>query len=318
MALTYSKIRQLFQVPTHKSVRLRDYDPGWAAEKEFEGLKRPELKARAADFLKRNAGDLCDAQENLYAADRHSVLIVLQASDAAGKDGTIKHVMSGVNPQGCQIFAFKKPSSEELDHNFLWRYMRSLPERGRIGIFNRSYYEDVLVVRVHPELLGAQRLPGATDTKDFWADRYDDINSFERHLVRNGTVILKFFLNVSKKEQRERFAARLEDPSRQWKFSFGDLEERRHWDEYQAAFEQMLQHTSTRWAPWWVIPADNKWVTRALVAKIITQAIGDLGDQPPKLSAEQTRRLAEARRELKLDPQSKSGKKQSRKTVEQR
>ncbi len=309
MALTYSKIRRLFQVPTQKSVRLRDYDPGWAAEKEFRELKRTDLKARAADFLKRNAGDLSDAQENLYAADRHSVLIVLQASDAAGKDGTIKHVMSGVNPQGCQVFSFKKPSSEELDHNFLWRYMRALPERGRIGIFNRSYYEDVLVVRVHPELLGAQRLPGATDTKDFWADRYNDINSFERHLVRNGTLILKFFLNVSKEEQRQRFADRLEDPSKQWKFSMSDLEERRHWDEYRTAFEQMLRHTSTKWAPWWVIPADNKWVTRALVAKIITQAISDLGDRPPELSAEQTRRLAAARRELKLDPKPKAGNK---------
>ena len=207
---------------------------------------------------------------------------MLQASDAAGKDGTIKHVMSGVNPQGCQIFAFKKPSSEELDHNFLWRYMKALPERGRIGIFNRSYYEDVLVVRVHPEFLG--RLPGTDRGKDFWQARYDDINAFERHLTRNGTLVLKFFLNVSKKEQRKRFLERLERPEKNWKFSFGDLEERKYWSEYRDAFEQMVQNTSTKWAPWWVIPADHKWVTRALVAAIITRSIDRLGVAFPEVS----------------------------------
>ena len=300
MALTFKKIRRLFQVPPHSNVRLEDHDPAWAGEDVFEELTRPELKARAVDYLGRNASALAAAQENLYAADRHSVLIVLQAMDAAGKDGTIRHVMSGVNPQGCQVFAFKKPSSEELDHNFLWRYMKSLPERGRIGIFNRSYYEDVLVVRVHPQLLTDQRLPGAKDTKAFWADRYDDINAFERHLVRNGTVVVKFFLNVSKKEQRNRFAERIDDPAKHWKVSSADIEQRRSWDKYQHAFEQMLRHTSTPWAPWWVIPADHKWVTRALVAAIVTQTITDLGDEPPRLSAEQTSRLADARRELGL------------------
>ena len=213
------------QVPPRGRVRLGDYDPGWAAHKQFKDLTKDELKARAAGFLQRNVADLADAQERLYASDTHSVLIVLQASDAAGKDGTIKHVMSGVNPQGCQIFAFKKPSSEELDHNFLWRYMKALPERGRIGIFNRSYYEDVLVVRVHPEFLG--KLPGTDRGQDFWQGRYDDINAFERHLTRNGTLVLKFFLNVSKKQQRERFLERLERPEKNWKFSFGDLEERK-------------------------------------------------------------------------------------------
>ena len=229
MPLTFKDVRRLFQVPTKGRVRLRDYDPGWAADKEFKELTKDELKARAKEFLARNVAELADAQERLYASDTHSVLIVLQASDAAGKDGTIKHVMSGVNPQGCQVFAFKKPSSEELDHNFLWRYMKALPERGRIGIFNRSYYEDVLVVRVHPELLEPAGRQEAR-TKEFWEDRYDDINQFERHLTRNGTLVLKFFLNVSKKEQGKRFLERLENPEKNWKFSFGDLEERKHWD----------------------------------------------------------------------------------------
>ena len=307
MTPTDKELQRLFQVAPHARVRLGDYDPRWAGPKELRRLKRGERKARAAEILKRNVAELSEAQENLYAADCHSVLIVLQASDAAGKDGIIKHVMSGVNPQGCQVFAFKAPSSEELDHNFLWRYMRALPERGRIGIFNRSYYEDVLVVRVHPELLKAQRLPGARNGKKFWEGRYDDINRFERHLARNGTLILKFFLNISKDEQRERFVERLQDPDKQWKFSFGDLEERRHWKAYQKAFEQMLRHTSTRWAPWWVVPADNKWVTRALVASIITRAIKNLGDGPPRLSAEQIKRLADARRELGVDRRVKTG-----------
>jgi PPK2 family polyphosphate:nucleotide phosphotransferase len=296
VALTFKEARRLFQVPTRGRVQLADYDPGWAGRKEFKELTKDELKARAAAFLQQNVAELADAQERLYASDTHSVLIVLQASDAAGKDGTIKHVMSGVNPQGCQVFAFKKPSSEDLDHNFLWRYMKALPERGRIGIFNRSYYEDVLVVRVHPEFLS--QLPGKDRGKDFWNDRYDDINNFERHLTRNGTLILKFFLNVSKKEQRKRFMERLERPEKNWKFSFGDLEERRHWPEYRDAFEQMVENTSTKWAPWWVIPADYKWVTRVLVAAIITRSIDDLGVSFPEVSDKQRRRLAAARTEL--------------------
>ena len=296
MALSFKEVRKLFQVPPRGRVRLRDYDPGWSAHKQFKDLTKAELKARAVTFLQKTIEELTGAQERLYASDTHSVLIVLQASDAAGKDGTIKHVMSGVNPQGCQVFAFKKPSSEELDHNFLWRYMKSLPERGRIGIFNRSYYEDVLVVRVHPQLLA--RLPGEDRGEEFWRGRYHDINEFERHLARNGTLILKFFLNVSKKEQRQRFLERLERPEKNWKFSFGDLEERKHWSEYQDAFEKMLQHTSTPWAPWWVIPADHKWVTRTRVATIITRSIEKLGLEFPEVSAERRKRLVAARRAL--------------------
>jgi PPK2 family polyphosphate:nucleotide phosphotransferase len=296
VTLTFKEVRRLFQVPDHGRVRLRDYDPGWAARGEFKDLTKDELKARAMGFLQRNIDDLTDAQERLYASDRHSVLIVLQASDAAGKDGTIKHVLSGLNPQGCQIFAFKKPSSEDLDHTFLWRYMKCLPERGRIGIFNRSYYEDVLVVRVHPEFLS--QLHRTDRGKDFWQDRYDDINNFEQHLTRNGTLVLKFFLNVSKEEQKKRFLERLERPEKNWKFSFGDLEERKHWPEYQEAFELMLQNTSTKYAPWWVIPADHKWVTRALVSSIIARSINKLGVTFPEVSDNDRRRLAVAKREL--------------------
>ena len=296
MALTFKEVRRLCQVPSHGKVRLSDYDPGWAAHDDFKELTKKELKARAVSFLQKNVAELAEAQERLYASDTHSVLMVLQASDAAGKDGTIKHVMTGLNPQGCQVFAFKQPSSEEKDHNFLWRYMKSLPERGRIGIFNRSYYEDVLVVRVHPELLGSS-LNGNHKDK-FWQDRYDDINRFERHLTRNGTTILKFFLNVSKKEQGKRFLERLENPDKHWKFSFGDLEERKLWPEYQHAFEQMLRHTSTEWAPWWVVPADHKWVTRALVAAILTRSIGALGVDFPAVSDERRRQLEAARQDL--------------------
>ena len=296
MALTFKEVRQLFQVPSSGRVRLRDYDPGWAAADEFKELTKDQLKAQAAAFLEQNVADLAKAQERLYASDTHSVLIVLQASDAAGKDGTIKHVMSGVNPQGCQIYAFKKPSSEELDHNFLWRYMKALPERGRIGIFNRSYYEDVLVVRVHPEFLG--KLPDAERGEKFWQGRYNDINAFERHLARSGTLVLKFLLNVSKKVQRERFLERLDRPEKHWKFSVSDLEERKYWSEYQVAFEQMIQHTSTKQAPWWVIPADNKWVTRTLVAGIITRSIERLGLTFPKVSDKDRKRLEAARVEL--------------------
>jgi PPK2 family polyphosphate:nucleotide phosphotransferase len=206
--------------------------------------------------------------------------------------------MSGVNPQGCQVFSFKKPSDEEIDHNFLWRYMKALPERGRIGIFNRSYYEDVLVVRVHPEILERQRLPPGDRDGKFWQARFDDINRFERHLVRNGTLILKFFLHLSKQEQKQRFEERLAREDKHWKFSFADLQERSSWGKYQDVFEQTLQHTSTKWAPWWVIPADHKWVTRTLVAGITTASIQRLGLKTPKISAEGRRLLSRAKREL--------------------
>jgi PPK2 family polyphosphate:nucleotide phosphotransferase len=233
----------------------------------------------------------------LYASDTHAVLLVFQAMDAAGKDGTIRHVMSGVNPQGCQVFSFKKPSAEELDHNFLWRYMKRLPERGRIGIFNRSYYEDVLVVKVHPELLGGQ-LPREKVGKKFWEERYEDINTFERHLVRNGTVIIKFFLNVSKEEQKKRFLERLERPEKNWKFSAADLAERGYWDDYMKAYEDALSATSTEWAPWYVIPADHKWVARTVVADVITTTIQELDLEYPEVTPEQKKLLEEARKKL--------------------
>jgi PPK2 family polyphosphate:nucleotide phosphotransferase len=288
------------RVPPGKGVRLKDYDPDWIPE-HLTDLDRDELKERAREFLEQNRAELAEAQDLLYANDVYSVLIVLQAMDAAGKDGTIKHVMSGVNPQGCQVFSFKVPSSEELDHNFLWRYMRALPERGRIGIFNRSYYEDVLVVRVHPELLERQKLPPGKRGEGFWRKRFEDINAFERHLVRNGTLILKFFLNVSKKEQKKRFLERLQNPEKHWKFSLSDLAERGHWDDYQRAYEDAFEATSTDWAPWWIVPADHKWAARAMVAHVITETIQDLKLEHPALSDQQRQALAEARRKLEQE-----------------
>jgi len=286
------------RVPSGKKIRLKDYDPGWAQTKELKQFGKDAVKAKAQEILDENLADLAEAQELLYANDVYSVLVCLQAMDAAGKDGTIKHVMTGVNPQGVQVFAFKAPSPEELDHNFLWRYMKALPERGRIGIFNRSYYEDVLVVRVHPEILERQKLPPGKRGGGFWNDRYEDINAFERHLVRNGTVIVKFFLNVSKDEQKKRFLERLDNPAKHWKFSTADLAERAYWDDYVEAFEEALSATSTEHAPWYVIPADNKWVTRALVADILTSAIRDLGLEAPKVSKEKKQELAAARKKL--------------------
>jgi PPK2 family polyphosphate:nucleotide phosphotransferase len=290
-------ITELFRVPVGKKFRLKDHDPGWKQTEEFKDLGKEALKERAKLSLERNLEDLAEAQNLLYADDRFALLIVLQAMDAAGKDGTIKHVMSGVNPQGCQVFSLKKPSPEELDHNFLWRYMKSLPERGRIGIFNRSYYEDVLVVKVHPELLGRQ-LPRGKVGKKFWEGRYEDINAFERHLVRNGTIVLKFFLNVSKEEQKSRFLERLERPEKNWKFSLSDLAERGFWDDYMSAYEDAIGATSTEWAPWYVIPADYKWVTRAVIADIITTAIRDLDLKYPEVTPEQKEQLAAARATL--------------------
>jgi PPK2 family polyphosphate:nucleotide phosphotransferase len=292
-------IIDLFRVPTNGKVRLKDFDPGWKQSDEFEDFGKESLKERAKEVLAQNLADLSEAQNLLYADDRYSVLIVLQAMDAAGKDGTIKHVMSGVNPQGCQVFSFKKPSAEDLDHNFLWRYSKCLPERGRIGIFNRSYYEDVLVVKVHPELVGRQ-LPRkkAKLGKKFWAQRYEDINAFERHLTRNGTVVLKFFLNVSREEQKARFLDRLGRPEKHWKFSAADLTERDFWDDYMAAYEDALRATSTRWAPWYVIPADHKWVTRAVVADIVTTAIRGLDLKYPVVTGEQEKLLDVARAKL--------------------
>jgi PPK2 family polyphosphate:nucleotide phosphotransferase len=292
------ELMKRFQIPPGKKVRLADHDSSWAQTKELKELGKDTVKERAQEILAENLGDLAEAQERLYANDVYSVLVCLQAMDAAGKDGTIKHVMTGVNPQGVQVFSFKAPSAEELDHNFLWRYMKALPERGRIGIFNRSYYEDVLVVRVHPDLLERQKLPPGKRGDGFWKDRYEDINAFERHLVRNGTLVLKFFLNVSKKEQKRRFLERLEDPDKNWKFSTADLAERAHWDAYTEAFQDMLGATSTDWAPWYVVPADNKWVTRAVVADILTRSIRDLGLEAPRVSKAKKQELAAARKKL--------------------
>jgi PPK2 family polyphosphate:nucleotide phosphotransferase len=291
-------IIELFRVPPGKKIRLRDYNPGWAQTKEMKELGKDDVKARAKAILEKNLEDLAEAQERLWADDRYAVLVVLQALDAAGKDGTIKHVMSSVNPQGCQVFSFKKPSTEELDHNFLWRYVRCLPERGRIGIFNRSYYEDVLVVKVHPELLTDQKLPPGKQGKAFWEARYEDINAFERHLVRNGSIVLKFFLNVSKKEQKRRFLERLENPEKHWKFSASDLTERGFWDQYTAAYEDALRATSTECAPWYIVPADHKWATRAVVADILTTAMLGLDLRYPEVTEAQHQALEQARQQL--------------------
>src|SRR5262245_7393610 len=293
-------ILDLFRLKPGKQLRLKDHDTGWAQTKELKELGKDVVKERAREILDKNLEDLAEAQELLYADDRYGVLIVLQAMDAAGKDGTIRHVMSGVNPQGCQVFSFKKPSAEELDHNFLWRYMKALPERGRIGIFNRSYYEDVLVVKVHPEWLD-QKLPKGQSEKDFWRNRYEDINNFERHLTRNGTLILKFFLHLSKGEQKKRFLERLTHPEKYWKVSPSDMGERKFWREYQGAFESALSATSTKWAPWYVIPADRKYVARALVADILVRAIEGLELKYPTVSPQAMKALVAARKELEGD-----------------
>ncbi len=296
-----SKLLKQFLVEPGTEVSLKEYVTDWTETDEAKELGKDFIKERAAEILEQSRKQLAETQELLYAADTHSVLIILQAMDAAGKDGTIRHVMAGVNPQGCQVFSFKKPSAEELDHNFLWRYMKSLPERGRIGIFNRSYYEDVLVVKVHPEWLG----PGAPAEPDenFWKQRYEDINNFEKHLTRNGTLVLKFFLHVSKDEQKRRFLERLTNPEKHWKFSEADLAEREHWKDYRKAFEDALTATSTKRAPWYVIPADRKYVARAVVADIIVSAIQDLGLKYPEVSGDKLARLSEAR--VKLEGPSK-------------
>jgi PPK2 family polyphosphate:nucleotide phosphotransferase len=291
-----AKLLKQFLVEPGTEVDLKAYVTDWTETDEAKELGKDAITERAAEILAESRKQLAEAQELLYAADTHSVLIVLQAMDAAGKDGTIRHVMAGVNPQGCQVFSFKKPSAEELDHNFLWRYMKSLPERGRIGIFNRSYYEDVLVVKVHPEWLGPGS-PAEPDAK-FWQQRYEDINNFEKHLSRNGTLILKFFLHVSKDEQKKRFLERLTNPEKHWKFSEADMAEREHWKSYRKAFEDALTATSTKKAPWWIVPADRKYVARAVVADVIVNAIQDLGLKYPQVSEEKLAHLAAVRAKL--------------------
>jgi PPK2 family polyphosphate:nucleotide phosphotransferase len=275
-----------------KRFRLRDVDPGDTAFLESEDADR------AREALKEGIELLAELQDMLYAQDRWSVLLIFQAMDAAGKDGTIKHVMSGVNPQGVQVFSFKAPSAEDLDHDYLWRCLRCLPERGRIGIFNRSYYEETLVTRVHPEIVERQKLPPELVTKKIFDERYEDIRSFERYLTRNGTVIRKFFLHVSKDEQKRRFLSRLDEPEKNWKFSANDVAERRHWKDYQRAYEDVIRATATPEAPWYVVPADNKWFTRLVVAAAIVEALAGLDLHYPEVSAAQRKALAAARREL--------------------
>ena len=290
MSNIFGGIEELCRVPVGKRIRLADYDTAWSGHNGK--LSKDERKKQAQAQLAADIRGLSEAQEMLYASDTWSILVVFQAMDAAGKDSTIKHVMSGLNPQGCQVYSFKHPSAEELDHTYLWRCMKALPERGRIGIFNRSYYEEVLIVKVHPELVTSQRIPAAKVSKEFWKARYDDINQFERHLTRNGTAIVKFFLHVSKQEQRQRFLDRINDPTKHWKFSAGDVQQRQHWDEYQQAYEDCLSQTSTEWAPWYVIPADHKWITRAAVGKILTGTIRGLNLEYPAVSPEQQAEIA--------------------------
>ena len=284
------KLAKRYRIEDGDGFRLKEWDPAdtaWLDDKEV---------AQAA--LAQSVAKLAEMQDKLYAQDRWSVLLIFQAMDAAGKDSTIKHAMSGVNPQGCQVTSFKQPSTEELDHDFMWRTTRHLPERGRIGIFNRSYYEEVLVVRVHSTILGAQHLPPRLVTKKIWKERFEDINAFERYLARNGTLVLKFFLNVSKEEQKKRFLERLDEPEKHWKFQSSDVAERQLWPDYMKAYEEMIRATATPHAPWHVVPADSKWFTRLAVAAAIVDAVEGLDLAYPKVEAEQADKLQAARAAL--------------------
>ena len=289
-----------FRVRPGKELRLADHDPGWLPKK-LRGLDKETVKERAKRQVEKSVAELAAAQDILWASDVYSMLVVLQAMDAAGKDGIIEHVMASMNPQGVQVRSFKQPSQEELDHDFLWRCARVLPERGQIGIFNRSYYEEVLVVRVHPDILENQRLPPGPRGRHFWEMRYQSINAFERHLARSGTVVVKLFLHISKEEQRKRFLARLDDPTKRWKFSAGDVRERQQWKRYMEAYERALEATSTGHAPWYVVPGNHKWVGRAVVADILAKTIRDLHLQYPKISLAKNRELVEARRLLEKE-----------------
>ena len=278
-------------------------DPAWTGGPEFEELSAAELSHTAKALLADGVKELAKAQELLWASDTNALLVVFQALDAAGKDSTIKHVMSGVNPQGVRVVSFKQPSSEELDHDFLWRTAKALPERGQIGIFNRSHYEEVVALRVHPEWLDKQKLPAGPRGPDFWAERHEDINAFERHLDRSGTKVVKFFLHVSKGEQKRRFLARLDEPGKQWKFSAADLAERAHWNDYMRTFEEAVTATSTPWAPWYVVPADHKPVMQAMVAAILVDTIHSLDLHWPEVSEQARSANAEARRRLAAEPE---------------
>jgi PPK2 family polyphosphate:nucleotide phosphotransferase len=283
-------LAKTYRVESGKKFRLKDFDPAdtghWRS------------KDSATEALQEGIARTVDLQDKLYAQDSWALLLIFQAMDAAGKDGIIKHVMSGVNPQGCQVFSFKAPSDLELQHDFLWRTTRDLPERGHIGIFNRSYYEEVLVVRVHPEILKSQKMPPSLVGKDIWEERFEDIRGFERHMARSGTVIRKFFLNVSKKEQKRRFLERLDEPEKNWKFSAADIRERRCWDDYQKAYEDMIANTATEHAPWYVVPADNKWFTRLVVSAVVVETLESLDLAYPKVEEAKLKELEAAKKIL--------------------
>ena len=285
-----SELVKRYRVADNRKFRLKNIDPAdtW----------KLKSKEHSHQWLEEGVARLTELQGRLYAQSQWSLLLIFQAMDAAGKDGTIKHVMSGVNPQGCQVFSFKVPSAEDLSHDYLWRSTKCLPERGRIGIFNRSYYEEVLVVRVHPEFIAHERLPSALITKNIWEQRFEDINAFERYLSNNGVVIRKFFLHLSKAEQRRRFLSRLDDPQKNWKFSAADMAERRYWDDYQAAYEDMLRNTATETAPWYVVPADHKWFTRLVVAEAIVETMESLDLNYPEVDDAKRKELAGVRRAL--------------------
>jgi PPK2 family polyphosphate:nucleotide phosphotransferase len=286
------KLARRFRVADGDKFRLKDFDPG-----ETLGLG-DEFKPRAKELLEMGVQVLAELQDKLYAQDQWGLLLIFQAMDAAGKDGAIKHVMSGVNPQGCQVHSFKSPSAEDLDHDFMWRCLKRLPNRGNIGIFNRSYYEETLVVRVHPEFLEKAKLPPSLIGKDIWENRFRDIRAFERYLANNGFPTVKFFLNVSKKEQKKRFVSRLEEPSKNWKFSASDMAERAYWDDYQKAYEDAIRSTATKHAPWYIVPADNKWFSRIVVAAAVIDTLAGLDLEYPKVGPEKMKELAAAKRAL--------------------
>jgi PPK2 family polyphosphate:nucleotide phosphotransferase len=284
------KLVKPYSVDDGKKFHLKDFDPA--------DTGHLHSKEHAKELLERGIAEMADLQDKLYAQDRWALLLIFQAMDAAGKDGAIKHVMSGVNPQGCQVYSFKVPSEEELNHDYLWRNMRRLPERGHIGIFNRSYYEEVLVVRVHPEAFKQERIPNSLITKNIWQDRFDDITNFEQYLTHNGIVIRKFFLNLSKKEQKKRFLARLDEPEKNWKFSAADIHERSFWGDYMKAYEEMITHTASKHSPWYVVPADNKWFTRVVVAAAIVDTLESLNLAFPTVDPDKREELDAARKQL--------------------
>ncbi|HXI43491.1 MAG TPA: polyphosphate kinase 2 family protein [Bryobacteraceae bacterium] len=288
-----SELARPFRISKGKNFRLKDVDPDDTLE-----FTREADKPRAKEALAMGVTALAELQEQLYAQDKWAVLLIFQAMDAAGKDGAIKHVMSGVNPQGCQVNSFKSPSAEDLDHDYLWRCMKHLPNRGQIGIFNRSYYEEVLVVRIHPEFLAKQKMPPKLVGKKIWEERFEDIRNFEQYLARNGVVVRKFFLHVSKKEQKRRFLDRIDDPLKNWKFSSNDANERDFWDDYMEAYEQMIQETATKEAPWYVVPADNKWFTRVVVASAVIETLASLDLAYPKVGEGKLKELAAAKKKL--------------------